>query len=64
MKTTLRIISPRALRWLAFIGACASAAALMAALVGKHPQGFAKAPPHAEQCYAGTIDMHSLFNIR
>ncbi len=64
MKTTLKVSSLRALRWFVFVAACASMLAFAAALVGKHPQGFTKVPPHAGQCYAGTIDMHSLFNIR
>lgn len=47
-----------------FIAACASMLAVVAALAGKYPLCPAHTPPTAEQCCAGTIDMHALFNLR
>lgn len=52
----------RALRWFAFAAACASMLALAAAIAGKQPQR-SNVPPLPEgQCYAGTVDMHSVLN--
>ncbi|MDR1011703.1 MAG: hypothetical protein LBM04_11390 [Opitutaceae bacterium] len=64
MKTTLKRTTLRALRWMTFIAACASMLAVVAALAGKYPLCPAHTPPTAEQCCAGTIDMHALFNLR
>jgi hypothetical protein len=62
LKTTPKHSMPRMLRWVGFTAACVSILVLALAIADKQLQRSNVSPLPEGQYYAGTVDMHSVFN--